>query len=184
MQCLILDTDALSHASGLALLAHIEAIIGSLPRRAYIERSVYTESVRTGVSRYLDDWMRRGLLSDPIDYRGVPNGEQLFQQLKGRWVGLSRPDRASLIVARAYAPSGILTCEKLLSEAADHFGIFAADLFDVLRFRVRDGGLSTAGANAACATWDRDAFSAGRPRQYRGNFQAEFDYRATSKPLP
>ncbi len=184
MERLILDVDALSHGSGLNLLPHVELLIGSLPDRAHIERSVYTEAVRTGLGQLLDDWLRRGLVRDPVDYRRLPDGDRLFKEAGSRWPGLSRQDRASLIVARALGHAGLLTCEKALSGAASAVGIFAVDLFDVIRFSVRAGHVMRAAAADLCSTWDANPFSAGRPIDYQGSFEAELAERERSKPLP
>ncbi len=184
MERLILDVDALAHASGLGLIAHIELLMGSLPDRACIERTVYTEAVRTGLERLLDDWLRKGLVRDPVDYRRLEEGDRLFREAGRRVRGLSNQDRASLTLARVLGNSGLLTCEKALTAAATAYGIFAVDLFDVIRFSLRAGHLTRAAAAALCSTWDAVPHSAGRPPDYRGSFEAEFAEREKSKPLP
>ena len=124
MQCLVLDVDALSHAAGLKLLPVLETVIGVLPDRAVIERSVYTEARRSGLGNRLDAWHKAGLLKDPIDYKQLSNGEVRFRAARTRWKALSRQDCASLVVAEARRPSGILTCERLLGDAAMQLGYF------------------------------------------------------------
>ena len=184
MQCLVLDVDALSHASGLKLLPVLEIVIGTLPDRAVIERSVYTEARRSGLGNRLDAWHKLGLLKDPIDYKQLSNGEFRFREARTRWKALSRQDCASLILAEARRPSGILTCERLLGAAATELRIFHADLFDVIRLGLRIGHLTSSAAATLCASWDGDRFSAGRPHNYRGSAAVEQAYRDENKPLP
>lgn len=184
MRCVVLDVDALAHASGLGLIPLVEVLLNSLPEKAYVERSVYVESVRSGVARRLDDWQRAGLVREPVDYRKLDGAEARFREAKRRWPGLSRQDRASLVVAEFYRPSGLLTCEKLLSAAAEECDVFAIDLFDIIRFGVKLGNLNEAAARGACAEWDRDPYRAGRPNGYSGSFDAEVAARERRKPLP
>lgn len=184
MQCLVLDVDALAHGAGLGLLQILEAFISTLPGKAYIERSVYTEAVRTGVSKHLDPWQQKGLLQGPLDYRKIANGDEEFRNGLRRWRGLSKQDRASLVLAQSLDGSGILTCEKPLTMAATEAGVWAMDLFDVVRVGIRIGQLTTEAARRTCQPWDRDAFSAGRPNGYKGTFDGEWEHRKTTKPLP
>ena len=119
MRCLVLDVDAVAHARGLKLLPPLEALIAVLPERACVERSVYTEMIRQGLGRTLEDWQRQGLLQDPVDYRRLPEGDATYRALPAkRWPQLSRQDRASLALARLLGPSGLLTCEVALAEAS------------------------------------------------------------------
>lgn len=185
MQRLVLDVDALAHVSGLGLLSHIEVLISGLPERAYMERSAYTEAIRTGLGRVLEDWQRKGLLKDPVDYRALAReGDAQFREARRQWPGLSKADRATLVVARVLGDSGVLTCEGELSAAVTAARILAVDLFDVIRFGVRNGRITRGTAAELCAVWDGDRFSAGRPRGYRGSFEAEWAAREDLKPLP
>lgn len=184
MQRLVLDVDALAHASGLGLLGHVEALISGLPERAYMDRSAYSEALRTGLGRTLEDWQRKGLLKDPVDYRTLAmDGDEQFRKAGRQWRGLSKADRATLVVARSLGESGVLTCEAELSAAVTAARMLALDLFDVIRFGVRDGRLTRGAAAELCAVWDGDRFSAGRPRGYRGSFEAEWAAREDLKPL-
>ncbi len=184
MERVFLDVDALSHASGLSLIPHVESLIESLADRAHIERSVYTEAIRHGLGELLNGWQRKGLLRDPLDYRRQTNGDRLFREAGRRWPVLSRQDRANLIVARSLDDSGLLTCEGPLTYAARETGVFAVDLFDVIRFAVKAGRITPSAATGLCSTWDGQPFSAGRPPGYAGSFDAEFAVRERSRPLP
>jgi hypothetical protein len=187
VQRLVLDVDALVHASRPGLLVEIEALIRSLPGRAYIERSVYhRDAARSGLTPLLDGWQAAGLLRDPVDYRGLPDGDSRFQRI-GRhreWRGLSPQDRATLVVATALGAGAVLTCERLLAKAARAHHLPALDLFDVIRFGLRAERLTIAQARAMCAEWDRNRFSAGRPIDYRGAFDEECAFREAHRPLP
>jgi len=185
MRCLVLDTDALTHGSGLGLLPAIEIVIASLPHKAYIARPVYKECTQTGIAHHLDGWQEKGLLHEPVDYRKLRGGDERFREIFRRYRGaLSRADCASFVTAESNGPSGILTCENLLSEAAERFGILALDLFDVIRYAVKLGYLTDVAAKARCEVWDRDKFRAGRPNGYKGTYTEEFEFREKSKPIP
>jgi hypothetical protein len=185
MRCLVLDVDALCHASGLRLLPLVESLIDRLPDKAYIERSVYTECIRSGLTNVLNGWQQRGLLREPVDYRKCTEGEGRFRALREkRWRSLSRQDCASLVLARSLTLPSVLTCESLLTEAARYHGILSTDLVDVLRFALRDGYATTALAIQLTATWDTDPHSAGRPTDYRRTFTEEAAFRDGAKPLP
>lgn len=129
----------------------------------------------------LNSWQRKGLLRDPLDYRRQTNGDRLFREAGKRWPVLSRQDRANLTVARSLDNSGLLTCEDPLTYAARGTGVFAVDLFDVIRFAVKAGRITR---GAASSTWDGQPFSAGRPLGYAGSFDAESAVRERSRPLP
>jgi hypothetical protein len=56
VRALVLDVDAVVHARRPGLVPEIEALILSLPGRAYMERSVYRrEAARSGLSPHLLD---------------------------------------------------------------------------------------------------------------------------------
>jgi hypothetical protein len=184
MQGLVLDVDALSHGSGLGFLPTVEVLIASLPNKALIEKSVYTECVRTGVSKHVDTWMQKGLVGELVDYRSLDDADARFRKAVRRWPGLSKQDRASLLLAESWRPSGILTCEGPLARAATEVGVWPVDLFDVLRFGIRLGHMTREAAAKSCATWDADRFSAGRPNGYGGSFDTEWEARKVAKPLP
>lgn len=187
MERLALDVDALVHARRPGLVAEIEALIASLSDRAYIERSVYHhDAARSGLLPLLEDWRRRELLREPIDYRRLPDGDQRFRRLgaERQWKGLSPQDRATIVMAMTIGECGVLTCERLLAAVARHQGLHAFDLFDVIRFSLRAGRFTTARAREMCADWDRDRFSAGRPIDYSGSFERELELREDRRPLP
>lgn len=187
MQRLVLDVDALVHARRPGLLVEIEALIASLADRAYIERSVYhRDAARSGLTTLLDRWRADGLLHDPVDYRGLADGDSRFQRI-GRhreWKGLSPQDRATLVLVTTLDDGAVLTCERLLAEAVRAHRLVAVDLFDVIRFSLRAGRLTEARARETCAEWDRNRFSAGRPIDYRGSFEQELAFREAHRPLP
>jgi hypothetical protein len=184
---LALDVDALVHARRPGLVAEIETLIANLPDRACMERSVYhRDAARSGLHPLLDGWRNRGLLPEPVDYRRLPDGDEHFRRLGAEraWRGLSREDRATLVMAMTFTDCGVLTCERLLATAARHFGLHAIDLFDVVRYALREGRLTTDRAREVCADWDRDRFSAGRPIDYCGSFDRELTLREGRNPLP
>lgn len=186
MQRLVLDVDALVHARRPELLGEIEALIAILADRAYIERSVYQrDAARSGLAPLLDDWRARGLLRDPIDYRGLPEGDARFRRIgqDREWRGLSPQDRATLVLATTLGDAGVLTGERLLARAVRSHCLPALDLFDVVRGALRAGRLTRAQAREACAEWDRNRFAAGRPIDYRGSFEEELAFREAHRPL-
>lgn len=179
--------DALVHARRPGLLPEIEALIATLPDRAYIERSVYRrDAARSGILPVLDRWQTDELLHAPVDYRGVPDGDSRFRRIgqHREWRGLSPQDRATLVVATALGDGGVLTCERLLAEAVRSHHLPALDLFDVIRAGLRAGRLGTARAHEMCAEWDHNPFSAGRPVAYCGSFAREMLLRERNRPLP
>lgn len=186
MQRLILDVDALVHARRPGLLPEIEALILALPDRAYMERSVRMEAIRSSLGRVLDEWQSAGVLHDSPTYRGLPGGGRRFQLLgrDPRWRPLSPQDRATIVLALHLGECAVLTCERLLAAAARHHGVTAIDLFDVIRFALRAARLIQARASEMCAEWDRDRFSAGRPVDYSGSFERELALREAHNPLP
>lgn len=154
MQRLVLDVDALVHARRPGLLPEIEALIHALPDRAYIERSVRVEAVRSSLGRVLDEWRL-----------------------------LSPQDRATIVLACSLGACAVLTGERLLAEAVRQHRLIAIDLFDIIRIGLRAGRLIEAQARAACAEWDRDRFSAGRPVDYSGSLERELALREARNPL-
>src|SRR3989304_6276841 len=101
MQRLVLHVHAPAHASGPGLLSPIEVLITGLTARGILERSAYTEASRTGLGRVLEDWQRKGLLKDPVDYRTLAReGDAQFREARRQWPGLSKADRATLAGAR------------------------------------------------------------------------------------
>ena len=185
MQRLALDVDALVHARRPGLIPEIEALIGALPDRAYIERSVYHhDAARSGLLPVLEDWQSRELLRAPVDYRGLHEGDRRFRAIGARreWKRLSPQDRATLVTALALEDCAVLTCERPLTSAVEEYGLIALDLFDIVRYGIQAGRLTVARAKEMCAEWDRNRFSAGRPSGYRG-FDAERSHRDGSKPL-
>lgn len=185
MRSLVLDVDAVSFATGLTLIPSLEVLVEILPDKARVERSVYTEMFRAGLGSLVTDWQKRGLLGDPLDYRKVADAETTYRRFsKKSWKGLSRQDRASLAIAYAFSPAGLLTRDNLLSEAANQAGIFPVDLFDLIRFGIKLGTLNDAQARKICDLWDTNKYRAGRPANYAGNFEAEVRVRDQSKPLP
>lgn len=187
MRALVLDVDALVHARRPGLVPEIEALIESLPGRAYMERSVYRhEAARSGLLPLLEGWQRAHLLDATVDYRTLPDGDRRFQSLttQPRWRGLSRPDRATLVLSTELEDAVVLTCERLLTAVARAYRRRAIDLFDIIRIGLADGRLTQARAGEMCAEWDRDRFSAGRPIDYAGNFDEELRRRHAADPLP
>lgn len=186
MRGLALDVDALVHARRPGLLPEIEALVAALPDRACMERSVYhRDAARSGLLPLLEDWQGRGLLRSPVDYRQLAEGDQRFRRLSGQreWLGLSREDRATLVMAATLENCGVLTCERLLAVAARHHHIVAIDLFDVVRFALRAGRVTMERARDFCAEWGRSRFSAGRPIDYCGDFDHELARREERGPL-
>lgn len=181
-----MDNDALSHGRGLGLQPVLEAVMTALGTNAsVVEKGAYVEMHRTGLGNVLAAWQQRKLLADPVDYRKLEGGDKLFREFDRAWSrrGLSKADRASLVLAVSLAPSGILTCEKLLAEAAEANGVLALDLFDLVRFGVQLGTISLAQATELCEPW-KDERRAGRPVGYAGSFEAELEVRGTRKVLP
>lgn len=186
-QRLILDVDAVVHARAPGLLPEIQALIATLPDRAYIERSVYhQDAARSGLLPVLDAWRGDGLLRDPVDYRHLPDGDRRFRQLgdQHKRSGLSRQDRATLVLAVTLGDCAVLTGERLLAEVVRQHRLSAIDLFDIVRFALRAGGMTEKRAREVCAEWDRNQFSAGRPIDYAGNFDEELNRREARAPLP
>lgn len=186
-QRLILDVDAVVHARAPGLLTEIQALMAALPDRAYIERSVYhQDAARSGLLPILNGWRDEGLLRDPVDYRRLREGDKQFRRLgdQPRWRGLSRPDRATLVLALTLGDCAVLTGERLLAEVVRHHRLIAIDLFDVIRFALRAGRMTEARVQEICVEWDRNQFSAGRPIDYSGNFARELALRDAKAPLP
>jgi hypothetical protein len=183
---LVLDNDALSHGRGLGLEPVLEAVMAALGANgSAVEKGAYVEMHRTGLGPVLAAWQQRKLLADPVDYRKLDGGDKLFREFDRTWSrrGLSKADRASLVLAVSLAPSGILTCEKLLAEAAAANGVLALDLFDLIRLGVQLGTISEARAAQLCEPW-KDERRAGRPVDYGGSYAAELDIRGRRKILP
>jgi hypothetical protein len=187
VRSLVLDVDALVHARRPGLVPEIEALIASLPARAYMERSVYRrEAARSGLLPLLDGWQRTGLLDASVDYRALPDGDRRFQGLAAQkpWRALSRQDRATLVLATELEDATVLTCERLLAAAVRNHRRRAIDLFDIIRIGLGSGRLTEPRARDMCAEWDRDRFSAGRPIDYSGSFDDELRLRQAADPLP
>ena len=187
MRALVLDVDAVVHARRPGLVPEIEALILSLPGRAYMERSVYRrEAARSGLLPQLETWQRANLLDVAVDYRALPDGDRRFRALttQPQWRALSRPDRATLVVATDLEDAGVLTCERLLAGAVRAHRRRAIDLFDIVRVSFATGHLTRSRADEMCAEWDRDRFSAGRPIDYAGTFDQELRRRHAVDPLP
>ena len=161
---LVLDVDALVHARRPGLLPETQALIVALPDRAYIERSVYhRDAASSGLLPVLDGWRTAGLLRDPVDYRSLPDGDQRFRRLgeQARWKGLSRQDRATLVLAVTLGDSAVLTGERLLAQAVRQHHLAAVDLFDVVRVALREGRIVKTRAREICIQWDRDRSALG-----------------------
>ena len=187
MRALVLDVDAVVHARRPGLVPEIEALILGLPGRAYMERSVYRrEAARSGLLPLLETWQRANLLDIAVDYRDLPDGDRRFQALttQPQWRALSRPDRATLVLATELEDAGVLTCERLLAAAVRVHRSRAIDLFDIIRVSFANGRLTRARAAEICREWDRDRFSAGRPIDYAGTFDEELRRRHAVDPLP
>jgi hypothetical protein len=183
---LVLDVDALVHARRPGLVPEIEALIVSLPGRAYMERSVYRrDAARSGLLPLLDQWQQANLLDVSVDYRALPDGDRRFQALtrQPQWRALSRPDRAILLLATEIEDAAVLTCERLLAAAARAHRRRAIDLFDIIRIGFANGRVTETRAREICAEWDRDRFSAGRPIDYAGTFDQELRRRHAADPL-
>lgn len=159
----------------------LEAVIRSLPEKSLVERSVYMEMHRHGVGRDIDEWQKVGLVDEPVDYRSLAEGERLFRSAPRR-LGLSREDRASLVLARVFSPAGLLTCEGPLSRAAQDLGVYPVDLFEVVRLGLHSKLISKAQARDLCAPWV-DKNRAGRPVNSSGTFDAELAHRDSVRPL-
>lgn len=183
MRCLILDVDGLSHSKGLGLLPYVESLIQSLPDRSRLDLLRYRKMVGANFGPMLNQWMRAGLLGEPIDYRRFEDGDERFVALSRRWDGLSRDDITSLIIGEKFRPCALLTYDTLLATACRALSILPIDLFDVILFSLKSGLLTDAQARAICAPWEADAFRAGRPPDYRG-FDAEREFRARNNPWP
>lgn len=187
MRALVLDVDALVHARRPGLVPEIEALIVSLPSGAYMERSVYRrEAARSGLLPLLEGWQRAHLLDATVDYRALPDRDRRFHSLTTRpqWRGLSRPDRATIVLTTEIEDAAVMTCERLLAAAVRAHHCRAIDLFDIIRIAFGSGRLTQARAREMCAEWDHDRFSAGRPIDYAGNFDEELRRRHAADPHP
>ena len=168
-------------------MPEIEALVLSLPGRAYMERSVYRrEAGRSGLLPLLEEWQRVNLVNVSVDYRALPEGDRRFQALTAQpqCRGLSRPDRATLVLTTALDDAAVLTCERLLAAAVRANRRRAIDLFDVVRIALANGRLTEERGREMCGEWDRDRFSAGRPVDYAGTFDQELRRRHAADPLP
>ena len=186
MQNLVLDNDAVSLARGLQLQPILEVLMAAIgERKCVVEKGTYVEMNRAGLGGVVDKWMQAGLLADPIDYRRLEHGDRLFREIDRVFAKrtLSKNDRASLVVGVSLKPAGILTCERLLRDAALALDVLPLDLFDLIRFGVQLEIVAEARAIQLCEPWD-DKHRAGRPIDYAGSFAAESAIRDSSKPLP